>query len=366
MFREKSLYDSLSQAVIRGRFDKDDFKLSNSLIVGEDGGLYLLLNRLDQEQQQGMVQKNIVTEIYLKDKIVKAEEEKGDKIRENFRGDKIVLGKGGFGKVRLALNLFRGKKDPGDIVCIKKTKNFKELTPKGTDISISNALQQATEITLKDYFASGVAEKVYAPQIFDLALVADPLVNSEDKLNKCHQKGYLMMEMFPQNTATKIFREPTYQKWKYQKPFLIDLISGTLELLNKRIAFTDLKPDNALFDPDTFKTTIIDLGGTIKIAATDSVDNFNIRSYSCQFTSGYRAPETVKSINTSISLPKALAYTCGKVIEEVVQKSDYSEKDLKQLIDSLIKEIPQERMTLEEALAHLKKWEMILTEKRIY
>ena len=100
--------------------------MKNSLIVGEDGGLYLLLNRLDKEQQKDMVQKNIVTEIYLKDKIVKAEkaaeEVKGDAQKGNSRGDKIVLGKGGFGKVRLALNLFRGKKDPGDVVCIKKTR----------------------------------------------------------------------------------------------------------------------------------------------------------------------------------------------------------------------------------------------------
>ena len=77
---------------------------------------------------------------------------------------------------------------------------------------IPSALQQATEATLEDYFASGVAEKVYAPQILDLALVTDPLVNQKGGM--CHQKGYLMMEMFPQNTATKIFGEPTYQKWK--------------------------------------------------------------------------------------------------------------------------------------------------------
>ena len=254
-----------------------------------------------------------------------------------------MLGKGGFGKVRLALNLFRSRADVGDVVCIKKTKNFIELAPKNGEM-IPSALHEATHATLEDYFASGVAEKVYAPQILDLALITDPLVNL------CHQKGYLMMEMFPQNTATKIFREPNFQKWKYQKPFLIELISGTLELLKERIAFTDLKPDNALFDPDTFKTTIIDLGGTIKIAATDSIDNFNKESYSCQFTPGYRAPETEGTTKTPISLPKALAYTCGKVIEEVAKKSDYNKKDLKQLIDSLTEEKPQERITIEEAL----------------
>ena len=184
LFEDKSWHDLLYQAIVLGRFDKDDFKLKNSLIVGEDGGLYLLLNRLDKEQQKDMIQKNIVTEIYLKDKMVKAEkaeeeEVKGDAKKEYYSLDKIVLGKGGFGKVRLALNLFRGKKDfSGDIVCIKKTKNFVELAPQGGDM-IPSALHEATHATLEDYFASGVAEKVYAPQILDLALVTDPLVNKK-------------------------------------------------------------------------------------------------------------------------------------------------------------------------------------------
>ena len=56
----------LKQAVIVGRFDKAKFGLSNSLILGEDGGLCLLLNRLTKEQQTEMIKLNIVTEDYLK------------------------------------------------------------------------------------------------------------------------------------------------------------------------------------------------------------------------------------------------------------------------------------------------------------
>ena len=59
-----------------------------------------------------------------------------------------------------------------------KKQEFRRPSSKGGDM-IPSALQQATEATLDDYFASGVAEKVYAPQILDLALVTDPLVNQK-------------------------------------------------------------------------------------------------------------------------------------------------------------------------------------------
>ena len=37
---------------------------------------------------------------------------------------KIVLGQGAFGKVRLAINLFENMSKPGDIICVKKTKDL--------------------------------------------------------------------------------------------------------------------------------------------------------------------------------------------------------------------------------------------------
>jgi serine/threonine protein kinase len=36
-----------------------------------------------------------------------------------------VIGKGSFGKVRFAINLFYVNKFPGDIICVKKTSNIK-------------------------------------------------------------------------------------------------------------------------------------------------------------------------------------------------------------------------------------------------
>ena len=68
------IFENLKQAVVVGRFDKKKFGLSNSLILGEDGGLLLLLNRLTEEQQNEMIKLHIVTEDYLKDKIIKGAE----------------------------------------------------------------------------------------------------------------------------------------------------------------------------------------------------------------------------------------------------------------------------------------------------
>ena len=62
---------------------------------------------------------------------------------------------------------------PGDMICIKKTPSFTLLDPSNYGGMIPSSLQQATEATIGDYFASSIADKVYAPQIFDFAIVSD-------------------------------------------------------------------------------------------------------------------------------------------------------------------------------------------------
>ena len=38
--------DKVNNAIISGRFDKTDFNLTETVIMGEDGGMYLLINNL--------------------------------------------------------------------------------------------------------------------------------------------------------------------------------------------------------------------------------------------------------------------------------------------------------------------------------
>ena len=94
-------------------------------------------------------------------------------------------------------------------------------------------------------------------------------------IDACHLKGYLMMEVLPQNTGGRIFQLPEYQKWEYQKPYLLDVFKGNLSLLSMKVAMTDLKPDNTLYDTDLRKATIIDLGGTVKVESYQHLDKFS-------------------------------------------------------------------------------------------
>ena len=353
--RDESCRADLIEAIISGRFDKSKFGLSHSLILGEDGGLYLLLNRPTKAQQEDMIAENIVTRAYLNDKISrqKAKDEKAEqeeKRKQDLYGEKVIIGKGGFGPVKFAVSLLNHRgANPGDVICIKKTLNFTVLDPSIYEGMIPSSLQQATEATIGDYFASGIADKVYAPHIFDLAIVSDQSANEGET---DHRKRYLMMEMFPQNTATRIFTDPAYQKWKYQKPYLIEVFSSTLAHLKENIAFTDLKSDNTLYDTSILKTAMIDLGGTIKIET--AAEKFEKSKFSYQTTPAYRAPEMDDSEQGVINLPKALAYTCGQLMKEVVQKSDYSNgKELQTLIEKLTHKEPDRRISIQEAIDNL-------------
>ena len=270
--------------------------------------------------------------------------------KQALYGEKVIIGKGGFGSVKFAVSLLNhGGTSPGDVICIKKTRNFTTLSSNGG--MLFSPLQLATEATIGDYFASGIADKVYAPQIFDLAIVSGQSANQEEA---DHRKGYLMMQMFPQNTATKIFDDPMYQKWIYQKPYLLEVFSSTLALLKENIAFTDLKPDNTLYDTDILKTTVIDLGGTIKVDT--AAEKFEKSKFSFQTTPEYRAPEMGDLEKGVINLPKAIAFTCGQLMKEVVHKSDYNNgKELQALIEKLTHKEPDQRISIQEAIDTLER-----------
>jgi hypothetical protein len=42
--KDPELKENLMNAIISGRLDKNDFKFDHTLIMGEDGGLFILLN----------------------------------------------------------------------------------------------------------------------------------------------------------------------------------------------------------------------------------------------------------------------------------------------------------------------------------
>ena len=78
--------------------------MPHTLIRGFDGGLYVLLNTV---KDLNIFYSNGMSEDYIAQKTTS--------------DNKIILGKGAYGKVRFAMSLFLTKTSkPGDIICVKK------------------------------------------------------------------------------------------------------------------------------------------------------------------------------------------------------------------------------------------------------
>ena len=338
--------EKVQGAIISGRFDRNQFDLGHSAILGEDGGMYLLLNRVDRFKRKML--EGEFGEQYLQDKIKEKESDKTLVSIKKEMGDRIEIGKGSFGIVRFALSLLETEAKPGDLICVKKSKSYKAIRQEGANDFKPSAIDIITDSTLEDYFTSSIAKVVYAPKIYDMALVVDK------NIDDCHLKGYLMMEVVPQNTGGRIFQLPEYQKWEYQKPYLLDVFKANLSLLSVKVAMTDLKPDNTLYDTDLRKATIIDLGGTVKVERFEYLDSFQIKKYSIQITPDFTAKELMAGEEV-ISLTKAISYSCGKLASSILSHTDYEDKDkkLKELINSLCKENPDNRPRLDEAISIL-------------
>ena len=71
-----------------------------------------------------------------------------------------------------------------------------------------------------------------------------------------------------------------------------------------------------------------------------AVDEFDKRKHSCQLTPGYFAPEMVDVKRIIFSVSKALAYTCGKVMEKITKVSDHNSQELSELIAKLTQHNP--------------------------
>ena len=97
-------------------------------------------------------------------------------------------------------------------------------------------------------------------------------------------KGYLMIELKPNNDGHKVFAKVENQTWDHQKKYLIDIFKGVEKLISAGIAMTDLKPGNTLYDIDTRKGSLIDLGGVLKARDEMELIKFDMSKFSGQFT----------------------------------------------------------------------------------
>ena len=112
--------------------------------------------------------------------------------------------------------------------------------------------------TLGDFFIDDIGNYVYAPKVYDMG------ITHKENNSDVSYKGYLMIELKPNNDGHKVFAKPENQTWDQQKKYLIDIFKGVSKLLSAGIAMTDLKPGNTLYDTETRKGSLIDLGGVQK------------------------------------------------------------------------------------------------------
>ena len=104
-------------------------------------------------------------------KIIEAEIEE-DYRKSKLKDSKIILGKGSFGKVRLAVSLLENLSMPGELICVKKSKTFAEL---GNN-KIKDAIDQNDQIVtgiVEDYFTSEFSDLIFSAQSLDLSIVSN-------------------------------------------------------------------------------------------------------------------------------------------------------------------------------------------------
>lgn len=127
------------QCLKQSRFDKlKELKSEFSLVLGEEGGLYLLLNSVEADsEEESIIKEAGVTEEFLEEKRIASTK-------------KIILGQGAFGKVRLALSIFGNTMvDISQLVCVKKSLRIGEK--KNTKLK-TNTLANITDSCFEDFF----------------------------------------------------------------------------------------------------------------------------------------------------------------------------------------------------------------------
>jgi hypothetical protein len=277
-----------NESLMKGRFERKDLNIEGSLVLGDEGGIYMLIN----SAPPGSINEAIILEAGVPEEFLK--EKRGEAL------DKVTLGEGSFGKVRFALSVLGDRNvDIGHVICVKKS----QAIVKEAKRERRNSLASVSDSTLEDFFAIKLNESIFAPKPLDMAILTNKL-NKEN-----HRKGYLFMELVPQNTANKVLFRPEYQKWEYQKPYILRVMKTMINLLiDNRILNTDLKPENTLFDPIARSMAVIDLGSSLYIEKHYDLHKFDASVGGFGVTQPYCPPEILdENQNESVDLKKAIS-----------------------------------------------------------
>lgn len=335
--------------LIEGRISKKLINLEHSIVLGDDGGLYALMNTLSDVEKDFIMKEESLSYIYFKSitkEIIDMDEKNDHKFYRAF------IGKGSFGKIRFALvltnNEFNEKGEttmmPGQIICCKKTRNLKKLS-----------LLEMIEHSWKDYSSGEISKLIYSPETYDLMI---PYYSGKYN-DMIHQKGYTFQKFLGIFDGAKAFKDGglCFNQWNDQKTYFIDILTATIELLNSGLAMTDMKLQNTLYDPVNKKGLLIDLSGVVKKCNKEALGKCRIKDIQ-EFTKRYTAPEIKNNLqnpNYEVDLCKALSFSLGVLLESAMNlKKTVSMcpdiPSLQSLIKNLTEINPLERISVEEAL----------------
>ena len=347
---EKKNEENLKNSILSGRFDKKTYpQLMHTLIIGDDGGIFALMNSIDENEKSMILD--------------------GGQIQEDYAQNwpdvgvryKVNIGEGSFGKIRLCMAITKNETSetlkPGQLICVKKTAYFQKKFKK-TSVTFS----EIREHTWNDYSVGDVGRLIFSPAVYDMKII-EPCHG----IVKEHQKGYTMQQFVPVYDGSKIFQknQKYFDNWTHQKSYLISIFEVVSKLLDMGICMTDLKPQNTLYDGENNRGMLIDLAGVVRKLRRKDLETCKVR-YIKETNKNYSSPELLKLIELEIDsevvdLCKCMAYSLGRMIKVIVLETTKNKdllKDLNELYDALTRkelEGDNARISVEDGMHILRK-----------
>ena len=345
--------ENVKEAVLSGRFEKKNHpnRLSHSIIVGDDGGIFALMNSISDEEKLMILEAGQIQNDY-------APVANAKNVDNRF---KIKIGEGSFGKIRLCVALTKNETSetmkPGQIVCVKKTAHFKKMIRKTAFNYID-----IREHTWNDYSVGDVGRLIFSPAVYDMKIIdLYPSIPIE------HLKGYSMLQFVAVYDASKVFNQNQkyFDNWVHQRSYLISIFEVISKLLDMGICMTDLKPQNTLYDGENQRGMLIDLAGVVRKPKRKDLETCKLK-YIRETTLSYTASEILNAedMETVVDLCKAMSFSLGKLIKSVVlqetskNKETAYYKELQSLSEALMRtklEGENSRISVEDGLHNLRK-----------
>ena len=343
--------------------------LKHSVIIGDDGGLYALVNTIDNDEIEILLQTGEIQADYLKG----ISKESADPNKQ-----KIIIGKGTFGTIRIALALTINETSqilkPGQIICVKKTGFLNKRIQKANEDERIIGFKDIYENAWNDYLSGEVGNLIFSPDVYDMKII-DSIKGIEQE----HQKGYTLQKFIPVYDGSRVFGEKGKynNNWIHQKSYLIHIFKVTITLLKTGICMTDMKPENTLYDGDNYRGMLIDLAGVVRKSDPTKLEAILLKDIS-EFTTAYTAPEILNNIKNepevdeeeddgdyedeeaeeaiTVNLWKCMSFSMGQMIRDIILKFPNQlpfKKVLEDLSNKLKMSDPDNRMPVEKGLALL-------------